>query len=239
VNQKLISILLKNWGHQVAIAANGQQALDLLEANPYDLILMDMQMPVMGGLEATRLIRQREAAHPALGKAPIYALTAAAMADEQQAALEAGVDGYLTKPIDKRQLQEILSQQIAIGAQPQPLHPPPAADETTNAFAECDADVLDIIGQDFLAGAPGELAAIVAAFNAAAWPVLERLAHAQKGIVCNFGAHALEHMLLELEQTCRKRTPPPTQLLTDLQREWNNLYTALGHYLAQKPSLGP
>ncbi|MBY0453593.1 MAG: response regulator [Burkholderiaceae bacterium] len=114
VNQKLISVLLGKWGHEVVIANHGQEALDLFDERAFNLILMDMQMPVMGGLEATRLIRQREAANPGLRKTMIYALTAAALADEQEAGLMAGLDGYLTKPINKKQLQEILNRQSAV-----------------------------------------------------------------------------------------------------------------------------
>jgi CheY-like chemotaxis protein len=70
---------------------------------------MDMQMPRMGGLEATRRIRARESANPALPRTPIYAITAAALPAEEAAGLEAGVDGYLTKPINKVQLQDLLA----------------------------------------------------------------------------------------------------------------------------------
>jgi signal transduction histidine kinase/DNA-binding response OmpR family regulator/HPt (histidine-containing phosphotransfer) domain-containing protein len=237
VNQKLISILLEKWGHKVVIANNGQEALDLQDRNRYDLILMDMQMPVMGGLDATRLIRQREAANPGLVKTPIYALTAAALADEQHAALQAGVDGYLTKPIDKKQLQEILAQLSAAAVQPAPVGPPDF--DYASALVACDADILEIIGQDFLAGAADSLTTLEDAFNAANWSELGRLAHAQKGIVCNFGAHPLEQLLLELEQTCRQGTPPETQRLPPLQHEWNQFCTSLGHYLAQKTSDAP
>jgi len=238
INQKLIATLLDKWGHRVVIANNGQEALSRLEHNPFDLVLMDMQMPVMGGLEATRLIRQREAANPDLGKTPIYALTAAALADEQEAGRQAGVDGYLTKPIDKVRLQEVLAQHSGCAAPPPAAVLPPKFDYAS-ALAACDADILEIIGHDFLASAPAELTAIEAAFNAANWPALERLAHAQKGIVCNFEAHTLEHILGELERSCRNHTTPALQLLTDLQREWNHLYAALGHYLAQKTNVAP
>jgi len=238
VNQKLISILLEKWGHQVVIATNGQQALDLLAHSRFDLVLMDMQMPVMGGLEATRLIRQREATNPALGPLPIYALTAAALADEQEAGLQAGVDGYLTKPIDKRRLQEVLMQQNPTRL-PAPQADPPPGFDYASALTECDADILEIIGQDFLAGAADSLTALEDAFKAANWHELGRLAHAQKGIICNFGAQPLEHLLLELEQTCRLGTPPAAQQLPQLQHAWNQCCTSLENYLAQKASDAP
>ncbi len=236
VNQKLIATLLQKWGHTAAIVSNGQEVLDWLAGNTCDVILMDMQMPVMGGLDATRQIRLREAASPGLRKTPIYALTAAALADEQEAGLQAGVDGYLTKPIDKKRLQQILSQQRPAEVLPQAISAPPDFDYAS-ALAECDADILEIIGQDFLRSAPGALVAIEEAINAANWSLLERLAHTQKGIICNFGAHTLEHLLAELEQSSRAGALLSTWQLQDLQREWRDLCTSLESYLAQKTNI--
>jgi CheY-like chemotaxis protein len=113
VNQMLIMTLLEKWGHHRVLAQNGQEALDLHAKDTFDLILMDMQMPVMGGLEATRAIRAREAGRPDAVRTPIYALTAAALPQEQEAGFQAGVDGYVIKPISRQQLQELLSQLIA------------------------------------------------------------------------------------------------------------------------------
>ncbi len=108
VNQTLMIKLLGKWGHDVTLANNGREALDQVGRDAFDLILMDMQMPVMGGLEATRLIREREAADPSLGRTPIHALTAAALPEERAAALESGLDGYLTKPLNRSELLDLL-----------------------------------------------------------------------------------------------------------------------------------
>ncbi|MDD5296452.1 MAG: PhnD/SsuA/transferrin family substrate-binding protein [Rhodocyclaceae bacterium] len=108
VNQKLILALLEKHGHRASLAANGREAVDLWREGAFDLILMDMQMPVMGGIEATRLIRKSEHELCVEHATPIYALTAAAMAEEQQRGLEAGLDGYLTKPINRTALAEVL-----------------------------------------------------------------------------------------------------------------------------------
>ncbi|SDW77508.1 hybrid sensor histidine kinase/response regulator [Thiocapsa roseopersicina] len=108
VNQKLMTKLLGKWGHDVTLANNGREALEQAERDAFDLILMDMQMPVMGGLEATRLIREREGADPTSPRIPIHALTAAALPEERAAALASGVDGYLTKPLDRIVLLDLL-----------------------------------------------------------------------------------------------------------------------------------
>ncbi len=96
VNQKLAIRLLEKQGHQVTLAAEGRQAVDLALARQYDLILMDIQMPVMDGLEACREIRSRE---QAFGRyTPILAMTACAMVGDREQCLAAGMDDYLTKP---------------------------------------------------------------------------------------------------------------------------------------------
>jgi signal transduction histidine kinase/CheY-like chemotaxis protein len=107
VNQKLIVALLQNMGHRVTLVRNGREALEQWASGSFDLILMDMHMPEMGGIEATERIRETERAHGSRAIS-IYALTAAAMADEQQRGLEAGLDGYLTKPISRAALAETL-----------------------------------------------------------------------------------------------------------------------------------
>src|SRR5574343_1134240 len=103
-NQKLAMGLLNKWGHQVRIANHGREALALFAAEPFDVILMDVQMPVMGGIEATKVIRARERQ---AGQPPttIIAMTAAAMVEDRAACLTAGMNDYLSKPIKVTELQ--------------------------------------------------------------------------------------------------------------------------------------
>ena len=108
VNQKLMDTLLGKWGHQVTIAGDGKQAIKAVEGKSFDLILMDIQMPGMGGLEATRRIRSLETSLPDRRRTPIYALTAEALDEQVSAGLRAGLDGYLTKPLERMRLQAAL-----------------------------------------------------------------------------------------------------------------------------------
>ena len=109
MNQAVATKMLEKAGHKVVVAANGQEALELLDRNHFNLVLMDVQMPVMGGLEATQAIRAREARRSwAMAgnwrPMPIVAMTAHAMAGDRQRCLEAGMDDYVTKPIKPREL---------------------------------------------------------------------------------------------------------------------------------------
>ena len=107
-NQKLLSGLLERRGFDVSLANNGQEAVDSLAEQAFDLVLMDVQMPVMDGLEATKLIRQREAALE--NSTPIVAITAGV---DRQTCLDAGMNEYLSKPIRADVLDEMLSRIMA------------------------------------------------------------------------------------------------------------------------------
>ena len=116
VNQFLAVRLLEKAGHQVVTASNGRAVLEALARDRFDLALMDLQMPEMDGFEATARIREQERGTGA--RLPIIALTANAMVGDRERCLEAGMDGYLSKPIDgPRLLAEIRRVQSAMQAQ--------------------------------------------------------------------------------------------------------------------------
>ncbi len=106
MNQKLIDRLLANEGHRATLASNGLKALAAMEREAFDLILMDVQMPELGGLETTREIRRREAATG--HRTPIVALTASAMKGDREQCLEAGMDAYVPKPLDEALLLDLI-----------------------------------------------------------------------------------------------------------------------------------
>ncbi|MEL6105439.1 MAG: response regulator [Planctomycetota bacterium] len=115
VNQTVAINLLQNRGHEVELAVNGAIALECFLSREFDVILMDVQMPVMDGLEATRRIRQQERGceHPI----PIFAMTAQAMEGDEQRCLQAGMDGYLSKPVDREELFRMVEQCDVIAIQ--------------------------------------------------------------------------------------------------------------------------
>jgi signal transduction histidine kinase/HPt (histidine-containing phosphotransfer) domain-containing protein len=148
-NQKLAVALLERKGHRVAVANNGAQAVELARTQPFDLVLMDVQMPEMDGLEATRAIREREArsnsGSQSAGRLPIVAMTAQAMKGDREKCLEAGMDDYLTKPVRAVQLYETMAavvsrtrkeESLAAGTdRPAPPQEPPGAPESPSPKA--------------------------------------------------------------------------------------------------------
>jgi signal transduction histidine kinase/DNA-binding response OmpR family regulator len=115
VNQKLATLVLRKHGHAVSIANNGQEAIGMLESQPFDLVLMDVQMPEMDGLQATRLIRAKE--RGTAKHMPIIALTAHALEGDRQRCLDAGMDDYVAKPIQAMRLLETIEKTLRRGTQ--------------------------------------------------------------------------------------------------------------------------
>jgi CheY-like chemotaxis protein len=110
VNQRLAVGLLEKRGHSIVIAENGVEALTALEREPFDLVLMDVQMPEMGGLDATARIRADEKRRG--GHIPIIAMTAHAMTGDRERCLEAGMDAYVAKPVQSKTLFDAISQVV-------------------------------------------------------------------------------------------------------------------------------
>lgn len=107
VNQAVAAAVLRKWGHAVATALDGREAVDKSGQESFDVILMDLQMPEMDGLDATRAIRAREAAQ-GLPRTPIIAMTARVMTEDRDKCREAGMDGFISKPLDQQALFEQL-----------------------------------------------------------------------------------------------------------------------------------
>ena len=120
VNRRLVTKLLESNGHRVASAVNGKEAVQKFANNPYDMILMDVEMPEMDGLEATRIIRatEKQGSH-----VPIYAISAHTLSTDRDSCFAAGMDGFLSKPID---VDDILKLAKALGGSQKPQEQPTA-----------------------------------------------------------------------------------------------------------------
>ena len=109
VNQKLALGLLQRQGHSVYVANNGKEAVNVLQTTTFDLVLMDVQMPEMDGLEATRRIRQQKRWQ----SLPIVAMTAHAMNGDRERCLDAGMNGYISKPVHPSHLLDMVDEYLA------------------------------------------------------------------------------------------------------------------------------
>jgi CheY-like chemotaxis protein len=216
VNQKLAVRLLEKRGHQVVLANNGKQALAALDKTAFDLVLMDVQMPEMDGLEATRLLRQRE---QATGKhQPVVAMTALVMKGDRERCIEAGMDGYLSKPIRQQELDEVLDAYVVRErvdfAAPEIAAEEPSVDtaelldriDNDRAFL---AELLDIFRRD----CPLQLRAAHEAARTGDADTLQRVSHTLKGALGNLSAPISARLAGELETMSRSgniETAAPT-----------------------------
>jgi len=142
VNINLALALLAKMNCDVVHTSNGQLALDLLEGEAFDLVFMDLQMPVMGGIEATGLIREREAATGA--HTPIVAMTAHAMPEDRARCLDAGMDDYISKPIRAQVLRELIVKWTLEHAGGECLATEPSPTSGGHTLTEAPAEALDI-----------------------------------------------------------------------------------------------
>lgn len=206
VNQKLAAQLLEKRGHKAIIAGNGLEALATLEKQAFDVVLMDIQMPKMDGLDATRVIREKEKSSG--GHVPIIAMTAHAMKGDRERCLEAGMDAYVSKPIAPDEL--FTSVENFAPAQP---YCSPAA--TGSSLAEADArGLLASVGGDaeflrelagiFLSDSPRLMSEIRRALAGKDGGALARAAHGLKGAVSNFGAAEVVKAARRLEMLGRE-----------------------------------
>ena len=221
VNQTLALRLLGKLGHQADVAGNGQEALDLHARNRYDLVLMDVQMPILGGFEATARIREREAG--GVPRTPIVAMTAHAMKGDRERCLAAGMDGYLSKPVHAPDLVDVLIQHTGRG---DPAPPPPSEPTTISGPVFERQKVLFNLGGDeqlleqligmYIEDEPRLFAEIEAAVIEGDAEALHNAAHALKGAVSNFYAGRAQASALQLERIGREKrmTDAPDALET-------------------------
>jgi two-component system, sensor histidine kinase and response regulator len=210
VNQKLVFRLLRKIGHNVELVENGRAAVEAFSTGQFDLILMDVQMPEMDGIEATMEIRRLEASGSE--RMPILALTAHAMKRDEERCLAAGMDGVLTKPIDFAKLKATLGRyrprqlvQQTPGAKP--------AETARTARPAGAASALGQLGEDsaflrelamtFLDYYPKDVEHLKISIEQGDLESVRRIAHSLKGAASNFDATEVVEAALELELAAR------------------------------------
>jgi len=210
VNQRLAVTLLEERGHTIVVASDGREALNILDRQSFDLILMDVQMPRMDGFQTTAAIR---AAEDGSGRRiPIFALTAHAMKGDQERCLAAGMDGYIPKPIRAEQFLAVVEGRNFAADRPElegarEARPGVAADvfDLQEALARTRGKraLLRKMADLFLADCPGLLTQIRTALAADDQPTLERAAHRIKGAAANLSAQRVARVGGRLEEIAR------------------------------------
>jgi PAS domain S-box-containing protein len=233
VNQDLALHLLQRRGHSVILAENGRQALAAVERHKFDLVLMDVQMPEMGGLEATQAIRAKEKGTGV--HLPIVAMTAHAMQGDRQKCLDAGMDGYLSKPLDPksflRTVEESVTAPVGGSGEGERDRDGGAVQLDAQALLERfsgNKKLLRTIVGTFREDCPKMMARIrtaLAAHNAAA---LADGSHALKGSVGNFGHSPALETARQMEKNARQgKLEGAWELYATLEDEIASLLPAL------------
>jgi CheY-like chemotaxis protein/HPt (histidine-containing phosphotransfer) domain-containing protein len=212
INRRLALQILTARGHDVTAAENGREAIEAVERNRFDVVLMDVQMPEMSGVEATRVIRDREKLSGA--HLPIIAMTAHAMKGDRERCLDSGMDGYIAKPIDREQLLRLVEADWTRPALDLPA-PMPEGPPAETATRTCDVDAfIRRAGGDrglaqemarlFASEAPGMLANVRSAVSSGNPERVRQAAHALKGAASNFDAADVVAAALTLERMGRE-----------------------------------
>ncbi|MGA7493726.1 MAG: PAS domain S-box protein [Syntrophobacteraceae bacterium] len=237
VNQKVATKILGNWGHSVFVASNGREAVDACEKERFDLILMDIQMPELDGLEATHILRARE--KDGRRRIPIVAMTAHAMKGDMEKCLAAGMDGYVSKPINRDELFSVIETLTEGGNEEKGISPakskenePPTEEvfELSKALeiAGGDTAFLKEIAELFLENLPGYVARIRDAISREDAVALEGAAHNLKGAVGNFGAKRAYDAAYRLEAIGKKNVMAEAdRLMKKLMEELSSLENAI------------
>jgi CheY-like chemotaxis protein/HPt (histidine-containing phosphotransfer) domain-containing protein len=219
VNQQVMLGLLQHLGYRADLAANGLEVLEALKRQTYDLILMDVQMPEMDGLEATRRIRR-------LGDdctPRIVAMTAHAMAGDRERCLEGGMDGYLSKPVQITDLAAELAATKPVSAAPGPAASEPLDLQVLDRLRELSLDgsnLLSEVVRTFATSSTSDLAALRRLTAEGRWCDVETTAHRLKGGSGCVGAVRVAAVCAAVEERVREaRTDEVGPLLTRLGQE--------------------
>jgi PAS domain S-box-containing protein len=251
-NQEIALAILENAGIRTEIANDGKEALDALRQREFDAVLMDIQMPEMDGYETTKCIRE----DPKLAKIPIIAMTAHAMKGDEEKCLRAGMNGYISKPINQDVMFRTLWKAIGSVKLPADVQtaepvsaPEPEAPPEENAVLPDSLPGINIgdtlanlnidkttfrrILEGFYRHNRETVANIKAALDNENWDELRQLAHSVKGSAANIGADSLHIAAKELEAVCADESlrPPSEEVIQNFENAMNEVLESLDSLL--------
>jgi PAS domain S-box-containing protein len=239
INQQVVSAILRKLGYGTKVVANGQEAIEALKQKRYDLVLMDCQMPVMDGLETTRLVRGNR---PDLlnTQVPIIALTAHAMETDRQLCLDAGMNDYISKPIKASLLSSILLKWLPEAGkeseeqQEQKNSAPDASGEWVNpaVFDKAglferimnDRDLAGILAENFLEDIPPRIVSLNRCLTQGDLDQAIHHAHSIKGAAANMGGKTVQSVAYEIEKGAKTGDRNKTiDLIPQLEEQFDKL----------------
>ena len=236
VNQKVAVRFLERMGCSVRVADNGVEAVRACEDNTFDIVLMDMQMPVMDGLTATTRIRERETGD-GRKNVPIVALTANAMANQLERCMEAGMNDFLTKPLEIPRLHEVLTKFGMLVSEDAPIHTDLSDNDVPvnlgrlNELTEGDPQFTQELVRTFIASGEQALHEARSALAALDRTMLSRIAHKLKGASANIHAEPLRALSHTLEtQAASLDQPSLNELMENLATELARATDFLNRY---------
>ncbi len=246
INQELAQELLQGAGALVTVAGNGREALDRLAAGTFDCVLMDVQMPVMDGLEATRAIRAQQR----FRDLPVIAMTAGALPSEREQTSRAGMNDHVTKPIDVEELFSVMRSCMNWPPLPAPWRntaPPSAPRQGESPYLDAAGGVARLGGNRqayqrvlriFLATGDDAVASLREAAAMGDFATVAVLAHGLKGSAGSVGALAMHDLARQLDEAGRHGAPAATllPLAGDLAQVWHPTREAVNRLVASMAS---
>lgn len=244
INQEVAGEMLKRMGLSVEVAVHGKQAVEYVKTKHFDLVLMDIQMPVMDGYEAARAIRRFNA------DIPIIALTAAAMIEDREKAIQSGMNAHLGKPIDRQQLYDTLEQWLAASPVVMEMKTLSASQPSLNGFnverglaqlqgnEELYQRLLDQFSQQLtthFAELPIQLNQLTDESDHQAWSAAQNLAHGLKGVAANLGATDLTELATIIDLELKQHHTVTERTVRALQIAINQAQQGIAQWLSKTP----
>jgi protein-histidine pros-kinase len=203
INQQLAVAMLTEWKHRVEVAVDGEQALQMHKNGKYDLILMDLQMPVMDGTEATKKIREREVNSPYC--VTIIAMTANSPSNNKEKCLSAGMDDYFAKPFTVEQFHALIKKHAKLrdNVTRNEANGGVATFNYAAALRQADPIIVSMIAKPFLDDLPEQLLTMRRSWEKHDLEVFQRGAHNLSGLLGSFHAEPARHIAAEIERNVR------------------------------------
>jgi two-component system, sensor histidine kinase and response regulator len=241
VNQKVALRILEKLGYRADAVANGQEAVAALEKIPYDLVLMDVQMPEMDGFEATGVIRD-PASRVRDHDIPVIAMTAHAMKEDRERCLEGGMNDYASKPVTASALQKLLEKYLTsettssvVGLEPRTAQTEPVQIQLVQEISDGDPDFERELIDTFLADNEQHLLALESALRELNAEMFKREAHTIKGSSANMGAKGMREIASRLEQIgASGELDPAFQVLASMKSEFEQVCNFFESYLTSR-----